>query len=743
MNEIRPRIAVTIGLVLLVTSTVTPALATPTMETVDSTGDAPVAQMGAANNSTASHENPAEVRADGNLTAVRSWLAGRIGSALADCARRTDPAANGSCVALGEASAYPSLTGRYSEVARLTDDPGDDNASRVLNRTADRQFEFVQAVVRYRTTLRTYREARQQGQVRRARALARRVSRQGGDVVTTGERLLVDYRIISGNSSIPVSQARSTVSATLSNTSATTEEIRTTSFNPPRLTLSRNVTRASFDDPAVVRGQLRDADDGSPLSGRPIVVETPEATLRTETDADGAFAVPYRPTSAPVGNATVVVRYQPRDDSEYTPIENRTNVSVRASEATLRLNETTSTVAFGDELRVRGRLGADGVGAANASIVVSVGDVRLATAETNGTGDFVATGRLPAAVPSGSPRLTVSLAPGDRALRAEPVSRSVEVERTTPRLTIGTERLNADTARVFGGMRVGATPVADASVAIRRNGNPVATVPLSEEGSFERNVSILDVPANETAMLTIVYDPPDGNLEPLELQVQVRSVAEGLPDVPNVEGAVIDRLQPLLRLDPVPFAAGGLALLLLFLVASGAAFRSRDGSLFAGVTRPVAGIGALIGSDSGDAEAGGATDVSPPESDRVSDGSAADAAVEDDEGTFMEVAQSRFTDGRTDDAVIVAYGAVRRHLQSRIDVDPSLTHWELLAVHRDALDGEGRDALGQLTAAYESAAFSPARSTVETARTSLDSAARILGQERVGEGGEGPSNADD
>jgi len=742
MNGTRRGAAVVIGVLLLITPTVMSATTPVTAETAEPAVDPTAAQMQSTNNSTTVHQNPDNVRARGNLTAVQSWLGDRIGTSLADCARRTDPAANGTCAALAEGGAYPSLAARYSDVARLTGDLGDANASRVLNRTAEHQFEFVRAVVRYRSTLETYHRVRQQGRVRRAQALARRVSQQGDAVVAAGERVMSDYRILAGNSIIPVSRARSITSSTMSNASATTEEVRTASFNPPRLVLSQNVTQASFDDPAVVRGRLSDADDGRRLSDRPIVVQAPETTLRTKTNANGTFNVTYRPTAAPVGNATVVVRYRPRDDSEYTPVENRTNVSVRSTEATLQLNETTATVGFGDELQVRGRLGAGGVGAPNASVVVSVDGTLLAIAKTNETGRFVATGRVPAAVPSGSPSLTVSLAPGDRALRADPVSRSVEVEQTTPRLLVGTERLDADTARVFGGMRVGATPVSNASIKIRRDGNPITTVSLSPEGTFERNVSILDVPANGTAVLTVIYDPPGGNLEPVELQVEIRPVAEGLPDAPDVEGLLADRLQPLFRLDPIPFATGALAVLILFLVASGAAYRSRGQFQLGDMIRRGGSIGALIGSSSGsgsgDAEPGEAPDV-PSSTTTVSDGD----ADEDDEATFMEAARSRFADGRTDDAVVVAYGAVRRHLQSRFGVDPSLTHWELLAVHRDALDDDQREALERLTAAYESAAFSPARSTVETAQAALDSATRILGQERIADGGERSVHADD
>ncbi|MFD1633352.1 carboxypeptidase-like regulatory domain-containing protein [Haloplanus ruber] len=739
MTDTRQRAAVVIGVLLLVTPVVMPATTPVTAETTEPAADPTAAQMQSTNNSTTVHQNPDNVRARGNLTAVQSWLGDRIGTTLADCARRTDPAANGTCAALTEGGAYSSLAARYSNVARLTGDPGDDAASRVLNRTAEHQFAFVRAVVRYRSTLETYRRVRQQGRVRRAQALARRVSQQGDAVVAAGDRVISDYRILAGNSTIPVSRARSITSSTMSNASATTEEVRTASFNPPRLVLSRNVTPASFDDPAVVRGRLSDPDDGRPLSDRSIVVQTPEMTLRTETNANGTFNVTYRPTAAPVGNATVVVRYRPRDDSEYTPVENRTNVSVRPTEATLQLNETTSTVGFGDELRVRGRLGAGGVGAPNASVIVSVDGTPLATTETNETGRFVATGQVPAAVPSGSSSLTVSLAPGDRALRADPVSRSVEVERTTPRLFAGTERLDADTARIFGAMRVGTTRVSNASLEIRRDGNPITTVSLSDEGTFERNVSLLDLPANGTAVLTVVYDPPGGNLEPVELRAGVGPVSTGLPEIPPASEVVADRIQPLLRLDPVPFAVGSLAVLLIFLVASGAALRGRGRLRFGGMSRRIGAVGSLLGHDSGSAGTDWPAEMPSPATERGGDGDTADADV-DQEETFMQAAHSRFNDGRTDDAVIVAYGAVRHHLQSRLGVDPSLTHWELLTVHRDALADDQREALERLTAAYESAAFSPARSTVETAHAALDSAAHVLGRERVSDR---TSHADD
>jgi hypothetical protein len=726
----RDRLAVVfVVAVLLLTAPVATVTATPvpthTSGAIDEPVPEPVAQTTPTNNSTAPHVNPENVSERGNLTAVRGWIARRIATTLVDCAQVATPTGNGTCTALAEGNAYRSLASQYGDVARVTDDARDDNVARVLNRTADDQLSFTRAAVRYRSTLAAYHEARRQGQVRRARVLARRVSQQGARVVSTGRRLSTDYGIIAGNGTMAIGEAREITAETTGNASATVDRIRNDEFSPPVLNVSANVTRVSFVDPVGIHGQLR-ARDGTPLAGRPIEIQTPGLTVRTETDANGAFTVTYRPTAARTGDATIVARYLPRNDSQYVGTEAQTNVSIWAASGTLQVNATPSIVAFGDELTVRGEFQVDGMGVAGIPVAVRAGDVRLTTTETNASGGFAVSRPVPAPIADGSTEVTVSLAERGGALTAESASVPIEIESTRPRLLVGTDRLDASTTRVYGRLSADDVPVPNATLRIRRNDESLATVRLSETGAFERNVSLPDLLANESTVLSVSYQPPRGNLEPIALRVEVRPVPRELPGPPDVT-SLVRWLASLTRFDPLLLSVAALALLVVFLVASGAAYRSGGGVPFASLRRSVGATGRLIGliDDADDSPADRTTTPSagdPPGS-SVTTGADADA-----ESAFLNAARARIEGGRPDDAVIVAYGAVRRHLDARFDIDPALTHWELLAVYHDVLDGESRNALRQLTAAYESAAFSQDGSTVDTARTAYENAARLVGR---------------
>jgi hypothetical protein len=171
-----------------------------------------------------------------------------------------------------------------------------------------------------------------------------------------------------------------------------------------------------------------------------------------------------------------------------------------------------------------------------------------------------------------------------------------------------------------------------------------------------------------------------------------------------------------------------LALSLVFLAASGAAYRSRDRLRLGSLRHGLAPVASALGL-AGDVDAGrtqpddtgpSAVGESTPDTDFGAIPDAAPGAA------FLHAARTQLDENRPNDAVVAAYTAVRRHLNERFDIDPALTHWEFLAVHADSLDGDDRDALRQLTAAYESAAFSPAEGTPDTARVACENAVSIL-----------------
>lgn len=677
------------------------------------------------NNSTVRHENPDDADEEGNLTDLQLWLAGQMDDAFVDCARLAQEAnTNGTeqtCEALSEE--FPSLAAQYAALAETTEDRGDDNVSRVLNRTAERQRAFVRAVREYRTTLAAYREARRQNQPERAQTLARELSRQGDRVETLGEQLSVGYETISRNGTLEVEPAGEVTRNVTANVSETTDEVRNAEFDPPALTVSSNSSNASFVAPATIRGQLR-TENGTALANRTIAVGTPGPTLRTRTNADGEFAVTYRPTTAPTGPVTVVATYVPGNDSEYTATTARTQLSVVATEGVIRLNHTPSSLAFGDEMRVRGTLRVAGRDVAGVPVVVTLGGVAFDATGTNESGGFVVSEPLPASVPTGSPTLTVSLAREGRAVTADPASATVGVDRTTPELSVRTNRTDANATRVSGRLAVVDAPVPDAELEIRNGTETLATVTTGENGAFRTDVPLSGVPANGSAVLTVAYDPPGGNLAPVDVRVDVGPApgAAGIPDVDTRFG-----LGPLdeLGVDSTLIAVGVLALLAALVVTSGT---GGSGRIRSTTGRLLSGVAGAFGGDRGEPDRTPGVNADIANADFL-DGDESPVDDSDAGAMLLDAAEIQLRGERgeqIDRAVIVAYAAVRRRLDSRFGIDPSLTHWELLARYRDSLDEESSEALERLTAAYERAAFSPTRSTTETADEALKSAGTII-----------------
>jgi hypothetical protein len=685
-----------------------PADSPPVAEADRPSGVSP--QLLPENESTAPHDNPDEVAERGDLTTVKRWLVGRAGRILLACARRgtVETPTNGTCAPLTSGERYRSLVSRYATVADATESSRDDGVSARLSQAGDRQVEFVRTVVTYRATLAAYRNATRQNQSRRAIALTRRVSVLAAEIQTVGGQLQNDYDAIEGAGPASLGPARQIVSNTTQNASETADRLRSSEFTTPTLTLSASRTNVSFTESATLTGQLR-TQQGEPLSDRVVVIETPEGQTRLRTDENGTFEAPYRPTATPVGNATVVARYLPRNDAVYLPAETETVVAVQPTRGTLRLTNVTSTVGFGDPLRVQGVVAVNGTPAPGVPFAVVLDGQTLTTNATNETGRVNVTTRIPADAPASNLTLAVEPAADGRALTTAPASTTVEVRQTTPRLVVGSERLEADTVRLFGRLSAGGVGVPDARLQFRHRGESVSVVRVDETGAFETNVTLGDVAPDESTAMTVVYAPAEGNLDPLELQVRVQSVPRGLPDTGGVRETVLTLLAPFLRLDPTLLGVGALAALAVFLVATAAA-------------RPGSGLGLrslwpLGGRDAGESGGAGADDIA--------------AAAESDAAgasrpSLLDLARASLDDGRPDDAVVVAYSAVREHLDRRIaNADPSLTHWELLVVVRDALDDERRAALERLTATYESAAFSPGSNTAETAREALDSAAAL------------------
>jgi HEPN domain-containing protein len=94
----------------------------------------------------------------------------------------------------------------------------------------------------------------------------------------------------------------------------------------------------------------------------------------------------------------------------------------------------------------------------------------------------------------------------------------------------------------------------------------------------------------------------------------------------------------------------------------------------------------------------------------------------------IDDAEALLDEGRTDEAVITIYEAVRAELVDTYELLPGLTHWELL----DRLQSSGGEQVGEsvvgLTTAYERAAYAPDTVEADEATAALETAKRLLSQ---------------
>lgn len=666
------------------------------------------------NNSTIRHQDPEEISAEGNLTNLQQWVSSRIETTLVECAEQVENTTNESCRAIDEE--LPRLTTQYRDLAQQTGTTNDDNVSRVLGRTGTNQREFVEAVAAYRASLSTYREAERQGDTELMLDSARNVSRRGDRVVALGSELSAQYEVIRGNSTLAVSPAVEIVDQVTVNTSETTDEVRTAEFEATELTLSSNRSAASFADPASLTGQLR-AQNGTPLANRTVLVQTPEGTRQTTTNATGRFAVTYRPVNASLGNTTVTARYRPGNDSVYIDSVAETTFSVRPTTATLDVDVLQSSAAFGDAVQVRATLSVGSTRVADVPIQVTLGGVPLSEVITNESGVATGSGLVPASIDSGTIPVTARVAQDDLALQANATPDSVQIDQTTPRLTVESERLTADRVRISGEMVAGGTPVSGATLEIRREDTVVGTVETGEDGGFETNASLSGVAADEPTTLRVEYDPSGGNLEGVVLQVPVNPSSDR--ELPDSETGLLTELLDVDvfdRYNLTPLAVGLIGLLVLLVLVTAVVYGNRTplrvGTILSGLRltteapdrSETAATGNEWGEDTG-GESTGSRGV---------------------ELSVLHAARERLGAGKTDEAIVSAYSAARQQLDEQFGIDPVFTHWELLFLYQDSLDSDRRAALKRLTSAYERAAYSHTSATDELAHDAIESAAVLL-----------------
>jgi hypothetical protein len=713
------------------------------------------------NNTTVRHENPDRTDREGRLEMVVSHLSGRLADRLGESAVR---------ISRSEYERARGLLGDgYGEdLAKLVDvagDTGREGVGDAFERTRDAQREFADEVREFRETRDAYREAKQNGDERRARRLARELDADAENVSTTGARLEGRYDGVENATGASLADASAVVANTTAAVVESGREIRAAEFVPTTLTVSVATDRVSFSAPLTVRGRLATAN-GSALADRRVRLRIGERTLVADTDGDGRFAVDYRPVTTPTGPTALAVRYVPDAESLYYGANRTLSVTVEPVAPTVTVEAATDGTRFGEPVDAAGRVAVGDRGVPGLPLAVRVDGVRVASGRSGSDGSFDLSGALPADVAAGGRELSVVVAQRDRAVARAVTSREVLVGTTATALDLDarTVRRTGDAnetgtaaGSTAGGRAVVTTgrltsvdgdPIGGATVSLATGGSTVATATTDAAGRYRTQLpasAFGDAPADgddRTVRVAAVYDEPGTNLGPSRANATVDlSGGASTPDEGAVEGSVdgpptgpSSLLGGVLALlfgadgagaggvarlaGDVPWVGVGLGLGGAVLLAVGGVLWRRGDDEPGAVGAAAAGVDAGAGDDGDDEN--GTTDEPAPEP--------------------LGTARAALDGGRTGAAVRSAYAVVRAALdETGVDAPSSATHWEFARACHEAgvADPEALDAL---TATYERAAYGRIALSADEAEAALAAAETLLAGES-GDGGRPPARA--
>ncbi|MFA1611745.1 hypothetical protein [Halobellus rubicundus] len=680
-----------------------------------------------ANNSTIQHENPEETSGDGDLEAVQNWLSGRMGETLINCTQRTTLSEEVACSRLDEE--YPEWLSNYVTTARDTDGSGDDRRASQFNETQQAHDEYRDAVREFRETRQEYEEAREDGDRERARELARDLSRAATGVNETAGTLTERFEQLENSTGIEFGPAIRSTQGVAQNATAIATTVREREFVATTLEVTANRTSIAFDAPVLLTGQLRTQD--APVSNRTVTLAVGRQTDTVRTDANGRFELLYRPVLLPQSADSVSVAYRPAPRSLYERSEAAVNITVRGTASTVSATLSETTAVYGDTVRVTGQLRADGRGVGNMPLRVAFADTALRV-RTGPEGSYTASVDVPADVTPGNQSVSVELAVRERAVEQTSATRTVRVRSSTTNLTLRPEEITSE--RIL----VTAVLVTDEGRQVR--GEPVQltaengsrTVTTDADGA---STAALDV-TNQTGNLTVTaaYRPSGGNLDSSTARLRVSVPASATTaDGTQTEGASDGNGDGANGGFPgtnptrwiVAFAAVG------FVLAGGTAVAARAYGIR---PRDVLGrlpLGALglFGTGPGQAaETGDGDESGNDEESAEAPSTTDDVSGAGDETSVVNDAEGLLAEGRTDEAVITIYEAVRAKFVDQYELLPGVTHWELV----DRLRGHGTDEVDEsvvgLTTAYEQAAYAPDALEADEATAAIETAERLLSQ---------------
>ncbi|TKX87541.1 hypothetical protein EXE43_02665 [Halorubrum sp. SS5] len=673
-------------------------------------GPAATANGSETGNATVPHENPDEIREEGDDRRVSAYLASRLGDRLTESAL---------AISAGEYERgrapldeeYGALLDQYAAVARDLDE---EELAERFNLTREQQRSVIETIEELEATRAEYEAAVEAGDAERRRELARELLAGAEELNRTAAELDRQYAVLGNETAVDFEEAQQAIEDAQLQVNQAAVVIQQREFTATRLAAETNRTAVSVSEPANVSGRLTTAN-GTPVANGSIRIRMGADSITTRTDRNGAFAATYRPLLVSTAASNLTVAYEPAGSDRYLPAIRTVPLSIAGQTNTsVTLAAATETAAFARPVRANGTVRVTGTpeGAIGGiPVVLTVDGRRLATAETGPDGGFAVEGGLPAGVPAGETTLEVAIDRRDAAIARSAATNALTVRSTPTTLSMNATAGDGRNVTITGALATdeGGT-LGGREVTVAVGGTETGQVGTDGDGQYRETVVVPDsVGPGESATITARFEATGTNLEASTATQEVTlPQPSGRSAGGSADAATEDRaLRPLL-----------VGVLLV------------TGALLAIGRRSVRRLGRRLGWELG-LIAEPADSTSP----HSSTPSGATAAAETSANPGREAtsssspfdrARTALSTGKPDDAVRIAYAAVRSRLQPA-EGDATETHWEFYRHWHDDANVD-RARLRTITEAYETAAFAPDSVSADAAAAAVTASDELAGR---------------
>ena len=587
--------------------------------------------------------------------------------------------------------AYQSDVVRLTEITEATENASDEELAAALASAGANQRGAVDTAEEFRTLYTTYQQARADQNTTRARQVAQELAATTAELNQTSGNLTAAYTELAALNETQAERAQQRIEQALAQAERISTNAQQSTYIETNVTITSVSPVASPHRPLVISGRLTDVN-GTALANQTVELNTPAASPRTRTAADGTFRIVHTPTQLPATDTPLTVRYVPREAAGYLGnATTTTTAAVVGRTPTVSLTSVPSTLANGSTATVTGQVRVDDRAVAGVPVRVRLDGTVIGTTTTTRTEPFAVPIAVPLTAAAGSHTLTVEAGGTGQAVGLTQQQRTVTIEPVETDVEMTVTRSNNTTVAVDGQLT-------------RRDGDPIGAqlLPVSVG---EQSVGYVQTDARGrfASEFTLTRDHPaiDGTEQTVPVRVQFTDPTTHLASatatstvtffpVPGVFGFGI---------PAVGWALGGVGV--VGLLGGGlVVWWYRDDAAASEPEQPLESMSA-----------------SPPAVDTESPTASPETLFERADST-VESAPAQ--------AVQIGYLAARRALATDLDgvttgPESSTTHWEFYraVAAAEAVDEELTAAFESLTDVYERCTYTTAEPTPDDVQSAL------------------------